>query len=84
MTVRGCVKNGVVVLDNGTPLQDGTWVQVTPLPYEAGDPLAVIAAMESEPRLTVEDIADLERAIAAGERPAAAIDPFAQDATGPR
>jgi hypothetical protein len=77
MTLHGRVKNGVVVLPKGATLPDGTLVQVTPLPYETGNPLAVIGAMESEPHLSPEDIAELERAIAAGKRPAAAIDPFA-------
>lgn len=83
MTLHGRVKNGVVVLHNGTALPDGTLVQVTPLPYQAGDPLAVIAAMEAEPHLSPEDVAELTRAIAAGKRPATAIDPFAQDTAGP-
>ncbi len=77
MTLHGHVKNGVVVLRNGDMLPDGTLVKITPLPYDAGNPLAVIAAMESEPHLSVEDVAELQRAIATGKRPAAAIDPFA-------
>jgi hypothetical protein len=77
MNLHGRVKNGVVVLDNGAALADGTLVQVTPLSYKAGSPSAVIAAMEAEPHLSAEDIAELNRAIAAGKRPAAAIDPFA-------
>ena len=83
MTLPGCVKNGVVVLNNGAPLPDGTLVLVTPVPQQAGTPLGVIAAMEAEPHLLPEDIAELDRAIAAGKRPAAAIDPFAHDAPGP-
>jgi hypothetical protein len=83
MTVHGQVKNGVVVLQNGATLPDGTLVEVTPLSFEAGNPMAVIAAMEAEPHLSAEDIAELQHAIAAGRRPAAAIDPFAQDTPGP-
>jgi hypothetical protein len=82
MTLHGRVKNGVVVLHNGDALPEGTLVQVTPLDHEAGNPLAVIAAMEAEPRLSAEDIAELRRAIAAGKRPAAAIDPFGADTAG--
>jgi hypothetical protein len=78
MTLHGQVKNGVIVLSSGTALPDGTLVEVRTLPSAAGDPLAVIAAMEAEPHLSPEDIAELPRAIAAGKRPAAAIDPFAQ------
>ena len=83
MTLHGSVKNGVIVLHNGDALPDGTLVQVTPLPHQAGNPLAVIAAMEAEPHLSPEDVAELERALAAGKRPAASIDPFAQDTAGP-
>jgi hypothetical protein len=81
MTLRGQVKNGVVVFQNGSTvsLPDGTLVEVTPLPSEGGNSLAVIAAMEAEPHLSPEDVAELERAIAAGKRPAAAMDPFAND-----
>lgn len=31
MTYRGIVKNGVIVLDDDTPLPDGTMVEVAPL-----------------------------------------------------
>lgn len=73
MTIHGHVNGGVIVLDNGAALPDGTWVQVTPMPYEAGDPLAVIAAMEAEPHLSPQDVAELERAIAPA-KPLAAAD----------
>jgi hypothetical protein len=77
MPLHGRVENGVVVLHNGPALPEGTLVEVTPLPYQAGDPLALIVAMEAEPHLSPEDVAEFERALAAGKRPAAAIDPFA-------
>jgi hypothetical protein len=76
---RGVVRDGVVVLQNGATLPDGTLVEVTTLAGGIGDSLALIAAMEAEPRLSVEDIAELRRAIAAGKRPAPPIDPFAAD-----
>lgn len=77
MTFQGRVENGVIVLGTGTALPEGTLVQVTPLVYESGNPLAVVAAMGSEPHLSSEDIAELQRAISAGKRPAAPIDPLA-------
>jgi hypothetical protein len=79
MSVHGHVQNGVVVLNNGVTLPEGTPVEVTPLPRAAGSALSVIAAMETEPHLSMEEIAELRGAIASGKRPAAAIDPFAQD-----
>jgi hypothetical protein len=83
MILHGRVERGVVVFDNGAYLPDGTLVEVTPLAYEAGNPLAVIAAMEAEPRLTAEDVTELNRALKAGTRPAPAIDPFHQDTFQP-
>lgn len=77
MTLHGRVKSGVIVLDKGDVLADGTLVRVSPLQYGEGDPLAVIAAMESEPHLSQEDIAEFNRVVAAGKRPAAPIEPFA-------
>jgi hypothetical protein len=68
MILHGRVQNGVVVLQNGAMLPDGTSVEVTPLPGRAGDPLAVIVAMEAEPHLSAEDIAELRRAIATRKR----------------
>jgi hypothetical protein len=76
MSLRGHVRNGVVVLNNGPPPPEGTVVEVTPVADARGNSLAVIAAMEAEPHLSPDDMAELERAIAAGRRPAAAIDPF--------
>ncbi len=83
MTVHGYVKDGVVVLHDAAALPNGILVQVTPLSHETGNPLAVIEAMEAEPHLSAEDVAELDRSIAAGKRPAAAIDPFAQHRSGP-
>jgi hypothetical protein len=38
MTLQGRVKNGVVVLTNGSPLPDGTLVNVVPVAEVAGPP----------------------------------------------
>jgi hypothetical protein len=87
-TYRGVVRGGVVLPAEEMPLADGTEVFVTPtalltpLKHEPGSPLAVLAAMRAEPHVTQEDVAELERAIAAGKRPAATIDPFAEDRPG--
>jgi hypothetical protein len=79
MILHGRVKDGVVVLQNGATLPDGTLVEITPLSGIGGNALALIAAMEAEPHLSAEDIAELQGAIAAGKRPAAPIHPFGQD-----
>jgi len=62
---RGVMKGQTLVeLDSAVPLPDGTPVEVTPLRPKTGSPQAVLAAMEAEPKLTAEDVAELERAIA--------------------
>jgi hypothetical protein len=72
----------LVILERAAPLPDGTPVEVTPVRPEAGSADAVLAAMAAEPHLTAEDVAELERAIAEGRRPAPAIDPFVEDVKG--
>ena len=68
-TYRGVVKGqSIVVLEGPVPLADGTHVLVTPLLPEPGTPAALLAAMEAEPHLTSEDVAELEKAIAEGRR----------------
>jgi hypothetical protein len=79
MVIRGHVSNGVVVLQNPKDLANGTLVEVRPLTDAAGTASALIAAMEAEPHLSAEDVAELQKAIAAGKRPAAPIDPFGHD-----
>ncbi len=76
-TFRGVMKDhNLVVLEHPLPLPDGTPVEVTPLPRAPGTPEAVRAAMSSAPKLTAEDVAELDRVIAEGKRPPANIDPF--------
>jgi hypothetical protein len=82
MILHGRVSNGVVVLQGGAMLPDGTLVEVTPLPEKATSSLALIAAMEAEPHVSADDIAELRHAIVSGKRPSAPIDPFEQ-ITGP-
>jgi hypothetical protein len=69
MTVRGRVKNGVIVLENGTPsLAEGTLVEVKPVKERAGNPSAIIAAMQAPPHVSLEDVDELQKAIAAGKQ----------------
>jgi hypothetical protein len=75
VTFRGEMKGQtLVVLDAAAPLPDGTVVEVTPVACEVGSAAAVLAAMKAESRVTAEDVAELEKAIAAGRRPGAKID----------
>ena len=85
-TFRGVIKGQtLVVLDSPAPLADGTPVEVMRLRCEPGSSAAILAAMEAEPRVTLEDVGELNRAIAAGRRSAGTIDPFPNDteASGP-
>jgi hypothetical protein len=84
MTLQGRVENGVVVFQNragAALLPDGTLVEVTPLRHGAGSAAAILAALEAAPKVSPEDVAELERAIAAGNRPAT-TDPFADHTPG--
>jgi hypothetical protein len=74
---RGIVKDGAIILADDSPMMpDGTEVIVTPVvqPYDVGG--AILAALEAGPRVSAEDVLELERAIEAGRRPRAKIDPF--------
>lgn len=82
MTLRGQVKNGVVVFQSGAALPDGTLVVVTPLAGARGSPAAIIAAMENAPRVPTEWVDELERLIAQGKRPPTTTDPFADETPG--
>lgn len=42
MKIRGRVESGVVVLQDGAALTDGTWVEITPLNSLAGSPSTVL------------------------------------------
>jgi hypothetical protein len=78
LSFRGRVENGVVILQSSDGLPEGTLVEVTPLASlpRVSNSFELIAAMEGPPHLSLEDIDELNRAIAAGKRPAPPIDPF--------
>jgi len=77
-TYRGVVRGGkVVLLENETPLADGTEVLVTPF-RAPGTPAAVLAAVESSPHVPAERVDELEQLIVAGRRPPIDNDPFAE------
>jgi hypothetical protein len=65
-TYSGVVRGGSVVLeDSPTPLPEGTPVTVTPVP-EPGTPAALLAAIQAEPHLAAEDVAELEAVLESG------------------
>ncbi len=66
---RGVVRGGVVLLGENTALTEGTEVLVTPLDGARGSPTAILAAMETSPKVPHEWVDELERLIAEGRRP---------------
>jgi hypothetical protein len=69
-TYHGIVRGGVVLLDPGTPLTEGTEVLVTPVNATRGSPAAILAALEKLPKVPPEWVDELEQLIAEGRRPA--------------
>jgi hypothetical protein len=79
-TYRGVVRGGqVVLLDRNTLPPDGTEVLVTVVDSVPGTVTAVLAAVEAPPHVPGEWVDELELLIAAGQRPPARNDPFAED-----
>jgi hypothetical protein len=66
---RGVVRGGVVLLDPGMPLTEGTEVLVTPVSAPRGSPAAILAAVENSPKVPAEWVDELEQLIAKGRRP---------------
>jgi len=66
---HGVMRGGVVLLDPGTPLTEGTEVLVTPVSAARGSPAAILAALEKLPKVPPEWVDELEHLIAAGRRP---------------
>lgn len=66
---RGIVCGGVVFLDQGTPLAEGTEVLVTPVDAQRGSGAALVVALESAPKVPAEWVDELEQLIAEGQRP---------------
>jgi hypothetical protein len=78
-TIHGVVQGGVILLDDGKKLIDGTEVLVTPLNPVRGSPAAVLAAMRSPPHVPPEWVDELERLIEEGRRPPTTVNPFADE-----
>jgi hypothetical protein len=85
VTYHGVVRGGAVVLDEGTPLPDGTAVVVTPTAAGSasrGDPTALLTALKAAPPVPAEWVDELETLIEQGRRPPTRLDPFADEAGG--
>jgi len=57
MSYRGTVKNGVVVLEAGAELAEGTTVKVEPASWVAASPKAADCSPEEDPALRMADLA---------------------------
>ncbi len=80
---RGMVHGGVVVLDEKSPLTDGTEVVVTPVAVARGSGAAIIAALEKAPKVPADWVDELERLIAEGRRSPAPPASFADELGSP-
>jgi hypothetical protein len=79
---RGVVRGGMVLLDEETPLPEGTEVVVTPVPGRPGSPAAILAAMDNAPTVPTEWVDELEQLIADGQRAGAPPILFADEPGG--
>lgn len=68
-TYHGVMRGGVVLLDQGAPLAEGTEVLVTPVSATLSSGAALVAALESAPKVPAEWVDELEQLIAEGQRP---------------
>ena len=75
---RGVVHDGMVVIENGSSLAEGTEVVVTPV-ASPGSAAAVLAAVDAAPRVPAEWVDELELLIAQGRRPPVSLEPFADE-----
>jgi hypothetical protein len=73
----------VVLLENDTPLAEGTEVLVTPVAGTRGSAAAVLAALATSPQVPSAWLDELEQLIAHGRRPPMQEDPFADDPDSP-
>ena len=65
---RGVVRGGVVLLDQETPLTEGTVVLVTPVNSPKGS-AAMVAALEKLPKVPPQWVEEFEQLIDEGKRP---------------
>ncbi len=75
-TYSGIVHGRTVVLAGDVDLPDGTTVAVTPVEPARGSREAVMAAVNSPPFVSHEDVAELLRLIEEGKRPVRYEGPF--------
>jgi hypothetical protein len=75
---RGIVQGGVVLLEQESPLIDGTEVLVTPVLEARRTGAVIVAALEKLPRVPSEWVDELERLIAEDASPAAPPELFGE------
>jgi len=66
---QGVIKGRTVVFEEVPDLPEGTTVLVTPLEEVQGSPQAVLAALDSPPHPSPQDVEELCQRIAEGRRP---------------
>lgn len=78
-TYHGVVRGGVVQLDAGVSLADGTEVNVIPAEKPVPNGPALVAALAAGPHVPKEWVDELERLIREGERPPMLEDIFPEE-----
>src|SRR5438045_134893 len=79
---RGVVRGGMVLLHEKTPLTDSTEVLVTPMSSVRGAGAAIVAALETAPKVPAAWVDELEHLIAEGQRASAPPELFADEMGG--
>ena len=73
MTYKGVAKGKIIELEEPLPYSEGQPVSVSIEPlrleFQAGSPVAILKAMRDLPRLSPEDVDELERVIEQGKLP---------------
>ena len=79
-TYHGVIRSGVVQLDQGVLLAEGTEVSVTPVASGIRNGPAIVAALDAAPKVPKEWVEELERLIEEGQRPPTLEDIFPDEA----
>ncbi|MBM4033478.1 MAG: hypothetical protein FJ291_17080 [Planctomycetes bacterium] len=78
---RGVVRDGMVLLDKGSDLPEGTDVLVTPFGSRKGGSRDILDVLNASPHVSHEDVEELLRLIREGKRPARYGSPFVRNRT---
>ncbi len=88
MTYKGVAKGKIIELEEPLPYSEGQPVSVSIEPlrleFQAGSPVAILKAMRDLPRLSPEDVDELEQVIEQGRLPVRMQSLFGAEEAGDR